>query len=117
MSHREEMEVDDVNVVWATGRQAFVRPVTLAIRTTVKGCGHMKPSWTVALQACATQEGCGQLIRVKPWALIYERDSFASLGWISCDTRRPLRYLPLKAVSARFAALDGKEETWARGTV
>jgi hypothetical protein len=53
------------------------------------------PSWTVAAQACATQEECGQLIRVKPWV----RSPLSAGRYFACRTH----YSVVDRALARFA--------------
>jgi len=78
------------------------------------------PPRTVAAQACAAQEGCGQLIRVKPWVrspLSAERYCVCRTHY-SVDNRALARFAPLYGVGReRLAALGGEEKTWARAAL
>lgn len=64
---RSLMGMGHDSVVASSANRLHVAPGLSKVAENCRGNWTPGPSRTVANQACATQEGCGQLIRVKPW--------------------------------------------------
>lgn len=94
--------------------------VAVAHRRRAEESTTPEPPRTVAAQACAAQEGCGQLIRVKPWV----RSPLSAEWYCVCrthysvDNRALARFAPPASTGReRLAALGGEEVTWARAAL